>query len=505
MTRSGLIPLLACLGELLLLVLVLWRGKRSPMWAPLVGLGLVAFGWNFTGIAHALTGDDRWRWIDASISPATAAVAFHLVLAFTGQRERLRTARLLGYAWQAPLGLYALVALLVPSVRWLYTSGIVPTLHLIGAGTLMSYGIVLLILHDRATRDPSERGRTRLLLGAVAIATPLALTEVLNELGYAVPHLGSLGMLIGNALVVLMALRLRVFEGGLRPTDALIAAVLAALGVGLYLAVLEVFEGETAPLVLATATVTLLLAGGTTHIWRVLRAERERLEGLAQLGLVSAQLSHDLKNPLAALRGAAQFLEGELKEGRPLDEHRGFLTLIVDQADRMQQVIDDYRRLGRVEVRAKRVELNAFVRRHLALQAFAVSRGDVRVNAALASELVPCEADEELLSQALHNLLRNACEAMPEGGELTVETREQDGQWVVLAVVDTGVGMDARTRERAFDTFFTTRASGSGLGLSWVRRVATAHGGKVSLESVEGQGTRVEIWLPAASSVARVA
>lgn len=499
MTRSGAIPILACLGELLLLILVLWRGKRTPLWGPLTALSVVAFGWNFTGMAHSLTGDRGWYWLDITLSPLTAPIAFHLVLAFTGRRAQLRWVRNVAYAWFGALSAYGALAFFVPSARPLYESGAVPLAHLCGAAAVMTFGLVLLVRHERASGDVAERSRTRLLLTALAIATPMALTEVINELGVAVPHLGALGILIGNSLVVLVALQLQLFDRRLGLYDALFAAALASLAVALYLAILEFLASRSALLVFATATLTLLLAAGLRQLVLGIRAQRDRLEHLAQLGRMSSQLGHDLKNPLAALRGAAQFLDGEVAAGRPLTEHRQFLALIVEQADRMQRVIDDYRRLGRLEPAPSKVDLNALVRTTVALQPFAAG-GKLEVKESLAPALPECALDADLVSSALHNLLRNACEAMPSGGELLVETRASrtgDEDWVVVAVADTGVGMDARTREFAFDEFFTTRPTGTGLGLSLVRRVASAHGGRVSLQSKEGAGTRVELWLPA--------
>ena len=111
-----------------------------------------------------------------------------------------------------------------------------------------------------------------------------------------------------------------------------------------------------------------------------------------------------------------------------------------------------------------------------------------------------CDADADLVGGALENLVRNAVEAMPDGGTLRIVTRaERAGEQtdLVLSVEDTGVGMDARRAERAFDDFFTTKPTGTGLGLAFVRRVALAHGGTASLTSDVGKGTRVELRLPA--------
>jgi signal transduction histidine kinase len=142
--------------------------------------------------------------------------------------------------------------------------------------------------------------------------------------------------------------------------------------------------------------------------------------------------------------------------------------------------------------------LNGLVVDVLSLQAFA-GYANVKLERALAPELPPCSGDYDLLANALENLVRNAYEAMPQGGTLTVRTQreEPEGTGVVLSVEDTGEGMDARARERAFDEFFTTKASGSGLGLAFVRRVVEAHGGEVALTSREGRGTIVRLRLPA--------
>jgi signal transduction histidine kinase len=108
-------------------------------------------------------------------------------------------------------------------------------------------------------------------------------------------------------------------------------------------------------------------------------------------------------------------------------------------------------------------------------------------------------ADADLLASALENLVKNAVEAMPGGGTLTVSTglrENDDGRLAVVSVRDTGTGMDARAREQAFELFFTTKASGSGLGLAFVQQVARSHGGQVLLTSVEGSGTLFEVLLP---------
>jgi two-component system sensor histidine kinase HydH len=184
------------------------------------------------------------------------------------------------------------------------------------------------------------------------------------------------------------------------------------------------------------------------------------------------------------------------------DEAPAFRRLIVEQAERIRAIVDKYERIGRVEPVATRVQINEVVRRVVGAQQLTAT--DVRVALDLLEPLPECEADADLVASALENVVRNACEAMPRGGVLHVRTRIEVAvaaeRAVVVRIEDTGEGMDARRAERAFDEFFTTKATGSGLGLAFVRRVALAHRGSVSLASRPGEGTAVELRIPTGES-----
>jgi signal transduction histidine kinase len=165
------------------------------------------------------------------------------------------------------------------------------------------------------------------------------------------------------------------------------------------------------------------------------------------------------------------------------------------EVDRLHRVVDDYERIGRVQPILRAVDVNEIVRSVVALEPFAAADG-ITITSELASELPKCTADGDLVSGALQNVIRNAFEAMPKGGKLTVRT-ERVEHGVVITVEDSGDGMDARQAERALDDFYTTKPAGSGLGLAFVRRVAQAHGGDVSLKSTVGVGTIVRLRLSA--------
>ena len=140
--------------------------------------------------------------------------------------------------------------------------------------------------------------------------------------------------------------------------------------------------------------------------------------------------------------------------------------------------------------------LNAIVSDYVAFLEPQASSMEVELRPHLDTNLPVVMLDKSLMRQALVNLCRNAIEAMPEGGSIDLLTRTRGGQ-VVLEIIDTGKGMDEKTRSQMFQAFFSTRSGGSGLGLPTVRKIVEAHHGRISCESDVGSGTRFTITLPA--------
>jgi signal transduction histidine kinase len=141
-----------------------------------------------------------------------------------------------------------------------------------------------------------------------------------------------------------------------------------------------------------------------------------------------------------------------------------------------------------------RIRINALL--HTILGAAAFKRQErVRIERSFADDEPEIMADPDLLTIACENVIRNAIEAMPDGGVLLVKTEHKQGQ-VFVSFCDTGPGMDVRTLERCQEELFTTKAGGSGLGLAFVRRIMRAHKGAFAIHSVLGQGTEVRLSLP---------
>jgi signal transduction histidine kinase len=501
MSTQSWVTLIACIGEVAVVLLVMLRASGSPLATPLLWLSVNFAAWNFAQLAFYRSGQIGWHLADMALSPVAIAIAFHFMLRFLGHARQLRWVLASVYLYFGLLAGTAAVGLLSLPVRRLALSAAWDWCWLAGLLPLSVIIVTALVVHLRRAASVEERTRTWLLLAAVALLSPMASTELWASLGFRVPRLGSVGILSFNAILTLAALRFRLFDKALSPSAALTTMIVAAVGGIAYLSIFHFAGTSTALLVLGTLVMTLFLLAATRLVFNTLISRRDQLVRLATLGRFAAQMAHDLKNPLAALQGATQLLLEERANGRSIDDRAEFLELMVQQIDRLKTVVDNYQRLGRVEPVRKPVQVNELVRDLVALQKFA-SADEIAIKADLAADLPACSMDRDLVTGALENLLQNAFEATPRAatpGTVTVRTalaRARQAEGVLLSVEDAGNGMSARTRERALDDFYTTKATGSGLGLSFVRRVAEAHGGDVSFVSKEGAGTIARLFLP---------
>lgn len=500
MTASGYVALFACAGQLLVALFALRRTGALALPLALFSANLAL--WNFAGVAKDLSQPFwAWDWLDATATPLTAPLGVWFVLTFVGERKRLRGPHLATWMY---FGALAFIGALSPLLdadfplrpnnpRW-------PIALLLGLLPSCGFAIARLIAHLRATTDADEAARARLLILALPMAAAISSTEFLRgplaSLGVNVPRLGSVGALFCAVLMTIVAFRMRLFGRELSTSALVFASGLTVVGVVAYLVLFRLLGSNAALLAGGTAALTVSLLTAARRAAATAALRRERVAQLATLGRLSAQMAHDLKNPLAALKGAIQFLQEEHKQGRPIEAHAGFLDLMLNQADRIERVVDAYRRLHRIEPDKQPADVAALVRETVALQPFAES-AKAKVEIDIAEDLPLCPLDRDLLARALENLLRNAFEAMPDGGTLTVRVqRGEETGTVLLEVSDTGTGMDARTRERAFEDFFTTKPAGTGLGLPLVKRIAQAHGGDVTIHGRRPRGTIVRIVLP---------
>jgi two-component system, NtrC family, sensor histidine kinase HydH len=492
----------AAIGHATLAALAFARGGASPLARPLAFLCCAMFGWCFAGLAHHVTQASYWGWVDDAFTAISPPLALHLIVAFVGARRVHVRVLAASYLAFGVMSLVALSAFVLAAPRVWLASPTWAALELAVWVPMLAYGLALLLRHLATTADADEKARTRTMLAALGAGGALATMDLLDAAGGgALPRIGALGTLAATSLVAIAALRLRLFDRDLSVATALYVGALALGAAAAYLVVFYVLGRNAAALAFGATAVTVVVAAAARELVLAQSTARARTLHLAALGRISAQMTHDLKNPLAALVGAAQLLEGDLAPA----QQREMARLVLAQAQRLRAVVEKFDRVARVEPVKTTVQVNELVARAAAAQQ--AGAPNVVVETSLAKDLAECDVDADLVLGALENLVRNAVEAMPGGGTLRLGTRAEPATaegpaMAAVWVADTGAGMDARRAEQAFEDFFTTKATGSGLGLAFVRRVAVAHGGKVSLTSKVGEGTRVELRFPLAGPVA---
>lgn len=476
-------------------MLVLLQPTRNPLVRPMGMLAFDLFAWSFADFLFQLTGQVQWHWIDLGLSPFAPTLGLHLGATFVGLTTARRAIVMVFYLWSAGLAAFSWAAFLVPRASSWLASPQWSVAFLVYDVAALVIAVLWLARHARRVTEPDERARTRTMLAAMLVGGVFATSDFLHEIGAPVPPLANVGALLSSALLALASLRLRIFGRNLPLRLAVTAGALAAGGAVGYVALFRGRSGSTAALMVGTSTLTLVLVIAVNQISRAHLRRRDRTEALARLGRFSAQMAHDLKNPLAALKGAVQFLDKTVSRGGSISDQRNFLGLLVQQVDRLNDVVDGYAGLGREGAELANADLNAMVRGVLALQSFV--RPDIVVESQFGEDLPGCPLDPHLVGRALENLVRNAMEAMPKGGVLTVRTTaERSRDQLVgasVTVQDTGIGMDSRSSARAFEDFFTTKPHGSGFGLAFTKRVMQAHGGRVQLTSKPGGGTSVTL------------
>jgi len=480
MDAHGVMTVVACAGDLAFGALALLRRSKSPLAGLIALLFLDAFTWNFATLAYELSGREYWHSVDRLFSSLMPALALHVVIAFIGRARKLRP------VWAASYVVFGAVGLFVRGDAWW------KCLAALGPASML-LAVTLLVRHRQRAADASERARTELVLLAFLLGT-FSLTDLwYHEVSFPLPRLGAIGTLVAMILFATAALRLRLLGEEVPPSVALYAFSFGLLWVILQLTLVHWLDPRSSPWVLGLGVLALLAVVSAREVGRRGAVGRARTEELATLGRFAEQFAHDIRNPLAALKGAVQFLSEEHRLGRSLDGQAAFLTLIEQQIDRVERSVGRYQRIGKVEPRLTRQPLNALVTRLAELQKHALGP-DVSLSVALAPELPDALLDADLVETALESVIRNACEAMPKGGAITLSTGyDAERECVTITVTDEGDGMDARELEQATALFFTTKAQGSGLGLSFAERVTKAHGGDIALSSVAGKGTRVTL------------
>jgi two-component system, NtrC family, sensor histidine kinase HydH len=218
----------------------------------------------------------------------------------------------------------------------------------------------------------------------------------------------------------------------------------------------------------------------------------------AEIARLAGGLAHEIKNPLSTMSLNLDLLVEDFQGAESQRDKRVLQKLerVRKETERLNDIVEDFLRFAKVQdLKVEPSDLNDVVDD---LRDFcepqAMGQGIV-IRTQYDPDLPMVPLDVDLFKQALWNLILNAQHAMPDGGDLMLQTR-LEGDCAVLDVTDTGVGMTPDVAAKVFDAFYSTKAGGSGLGLPTTRKIVEAHGGSISLQSEPGQGSRFTLRLP---------
>ncbi|MBS3918935.1 MAG: response regulator [Deltaproteobacteria bacterium] len=250
-------------------------------------------------------------------------------------------------------------------------------------------------------------------------------------------------------------------------------------------------------------------------------SEQKRMEAqliqaqkMEAIGTLAGGIAHDFNNLLMVVQGNVSLMLLDVNSAHPHYEMLRMIEKQVLSGSKLTAQLLGYARKGRYALRP--IYLNQLVTD--TSEAFGRTRKNITIHQDLAKNLFTCEADQGQIEQVLMNLFVNAADAMPEGGDFFLRTANvnfseikgrgyipKPGEYVLLTVTDTGVGMDSKTIDRIFDPFFTTKelGRGTGLGLASTYGIVKGHGGYIEVESEKGRGSTFKLYLPASGKPAQ--
>lgn len=236
-----------------------------------------------------------------------------------------------------------------------------------------------------------------------------------------------------------------------------------------------------------------------------LEANQRLLDQYREIATLAGALAHEIKNPLSTIRMNMELLLEDFPQDAELSPQqkrvRNKLSIVERECGRLQELLDnflDFAKLRRMKLQP--TDLNRVIEELLEFQSPSLAAAKIEVVKYLNRDLPTVLVDREALQTALLNLVINAQQAMPSGGQLVAHTRYSP-QGIALDLIDTGPGMDEKTRKQVFQAFYTTKPGGTGLGLPTARKLLEMQGGQIHLQSEPGRGTKFTVELPAAPAL----
>lgn len=223
-----------------------------------------------------------------------------------------------------------------------------------------------------------------------------------------------------------------------------------------------------------------------------------RAKSLASLGVLSAGMAHEIRNPLTSIKGYAQYIKSELGENNELTDD---VSVIENEVDRLNGILTNFLEFARPEKpNLKSEDANTVINRVVKLVKRDILPENIKIETEL-SDIPYIYIDENQIERVIINLILNSIQAMPDGGVIKLTTEKDNDNYVNIIIEDNGIGIPKENYEKIFEPFFTTRNKGTGLGLAICSRIIENHGGFIEVTSAVNKGTRFILKFISASDI----
>lgn len=223
-----------------------------------------------------------------------------------------------------------------------------------------------------------------------------------------------------------------------------------------------------------------------------------RAKSLASLGVLSAGMAHEIRNPLTSIKGYAQYIKSELGENNELTDD---VSVIENEVDRLNGILTNFLEFARPEKpNLKSEDANTVINRVVKLVKRDILPENIKIETEL-SDIPYIYIDESQIERVIINLILNSIQAMPDGGVIKLTTEKDNDNYVNIIIEDNGIGIPKENYEKIFEPFFTTRNKGTGLGLAICSRIIENHGGFIEVTSAVNKGTRFILKFISASDI----
>lgn len=228
-----------------------------------------------------------------------------------------------------------------------------------------------------------------------------------------------------------------------------------------------------------------------------LQAKADSSQRLAEVGTFTGGLAHEIKNPLSTVLLNLQLLQEDLDSNDPAHSRLSArLGTVSREAARLRDILDDFLRFaGKIELRKEKTNLNALLEELVDFFAPQAQLSRVQLRFSPQSNPIMIQIDPRLIKQTILNLMINALQAMPGGGELIISA-STNGDFAIVDVIDTGSGIAPEALGKIFQAYYSTKKSGTGLGLAMAQRIVQEHGGQLTVSSEIGKGSDFRMMLP---------